>query len=173
MRRDVDRFAGAAVKWHRLNAQGEIVATTDAPDKPTALAKLGRGTIVSALSYSATSTTKNLKGIKAKEPTYPALPDGYLWSRYAAAKVGLSRQRFLEITRILNLTPSRKTHINGSRQMFYWSPDDIQLVADYHRSRYSAARLEAAKAKRRTSLLHHHARRWGWIPTEPTTPESP
>ena len=159
------------MKWHKLNARGDIVATTEAPDKPTALTNLGGGTIVSALSYRATLTTKNLKGIKAKEPTYPALPDGYLWSRHAAAKVGLSVQRFLEITRVLALTPGRMTRINGSRQMFYWSPDDIHLVADYHRSRFSPARLEAAKAKRRTSLLYHHARRWGWIPAEPTPTE--
>ena len=153
------------MKWHKLNQRGDIVASTTAPDKATASANLGGGTIVSDLSYRATATTSNTKGIAAKKPKYPTLPEGHLWSRFAAAKVGLSLQRFLEITRALNLTPGRMTRINGTRQMFYWSPEDIALVQQYHASRYSPARLAAAAAKRRTSLLHHHARRWGWLPT--------
>jgi len=153
------------MKWHRLNARGEIVASVTAPDKATASAKLGQGTIVSDLSYRATATTTNTKGVKRQTPKYPELPEGHRWSRFAAAEVGLSLQRFLEITRTLNLTPGRMTRINGTRQMFYWSPEDIALVKQYHASRYSPARLAAAAAKRRTSLLHHHARRWGWLPT--------
>lgn len=153
------------MKWHKLNRWGEIVATTTAPDKATASANLGGGTIVSDLSYRATATTVNTKGVKTQTPKYPTLPEGHLWSRFAAQKVGLSLQRFLEITRALNLTPGRMTRINGSRQMFYWSPEDIALVQQYHASRFSPARLAAAQAKRRVSLLHHHARRWGWLPS--------
>jgi hypothetical protein len=160
------------MKWHKLNAKGAVVATIDAPDKRTASDHLGGGTIVSALSYDATPTTQNLTGIAPRKPNYPPLSDGCLWSRDAAAKVGLSTQRFLEITRALNLTPGRATRINGSRQMFYWTPEDIALVTQYHASRYSPARLAAAQAKRRASLLTYYARKWGWLDPQPTTTES-
>lgn len=39
------------MKWHQLNNDGAIVQTVTAPDKQTALALCGGGTVVSAVSY--------------------------------------------------------------------------------------------------------------------------
>lgn len=39
------------MKWHQLNNDGSVAQTVTAPDKQTALALCGGGTVVSAISY--------------------------------------------------------------------------------------------------------------------------
>jgi len=148
------------MKWYKLNNYGEIVETVEAPDKATATRIFRGGPVVSALSYEVKRIKTNARRRPIRQSRYPSLPAGHLFSPQAAASLNLSRQRFLEITRVLGLTPTRFARINGARQIFAWTPDDIALVAHYHASRFSPARLAAAAAKRRASLLLHHAERY-------------
>lgn len=182
MRDYVDRLTGAAVKWHKLNARGEIVATTEAPDKATALATLGGGIIVSAVSYAMDS---RYRGILARTDNGNLAPDAieyispqmkaaerYLTTAEVSQRLGIKPQRVRAFATRLDLLP-RITKARRSRGQFVWTEAQVAQMRQYYDEIPPRQMHPIADAKRRAGLLRARAVRWGWLDPKPTTTPEP